>query len=134
MRCSLANDSWAARVSLHGGEVDLPRIDGIDRDTLYIQIAVRFEWDEIKSRANIAKHGIEFAAVAPVFSDPLSLTIPDRLTDGERRYRTIGAALNGVVLVAHTLREISGGGELIRVISARYATSSERTAYEEGEY
>ena len=70
----------------------------------------------------------------PVFDDPLSLTIPDRLVDGELRYRTIGAALNGVVLVAHTLLEVSGSDELVRIISARYATSAERKAYEEGEY
>ncbi len=97
-------------------------------------MAVRFEWDENKNRTNIAKHGIEFADVAPVFDDPLSLTVPDDAVDGERRYRTIGAALNGVVLVAHTLREISRNDDLVRIISARYATSSERKAYEEGEY
>jgi uncharacterized DUF497 family protein len=97
-------------------------------------MALRVEWDENKNRANIAKHGIEFAAVVAVFDDPLSLTIPDRVTDGERRYRTIGAAVNGVVLVAHTLSEVFGNDELVRIISARYATSAERKAYEEGEY
>lgn len=97
-------------------------------------MAVRVEWDEAKNRANIAKHGIEFAAVAPVFDDPLSLTIPDRVTDGEWRYRTVGMAPSGVVLVAHTLREVSGGDELVRIISARYATSMERRAYEEGDF
>jgi len=59
-------------------------------------MAVRVEWDENKNRANIAKRGIEFAADALVFDDPLSLTIPDRVTDGEWRYRTIGAARNGL--------------------------------------
>jgi uncharacterized protein len=72
--------------------------------------------------------------IVAVFEDPLSLTIPDRLVDGELRYRTIGAALNGVVLVAHTLPEVSGGDEAVRIIPARYATSLERKAYEEGEY
>lgn len=101
---------------------------------MYIQVAVRLEWDENKNRANIVKHGIHFAAVAPVFEDPLSLTIPDRVVDGEERFRTIGAALNGVLLVAHTIREVSGDDDWIRVISARYATSAERRAYEEGEF
>jgi hypothetical protein len=64
----------------------------------------------------------------------VSLTIPDQVKDGERRYRTIGAVLDGIVLVAHTLREVCGGDEVIRIISARYATSAERKAYEEGEY
>jgi hypothetical protein len=49
-------------------------------------MAVRCEWDENKNRANIAKHGVSFAEVV-VFEDPLSLTVPDRVTDGERRYR-----------------------------------------------
>jgi len=97
-------------------------------------MAVRGEWDEDKNRANIAKHGIDFAVAASVFDDPLSLTIPDRVTDGERRYRTVSAVLSGVIVVAHTLRELSESADLVRIISARYATSSERKAYEEGEY
>ena len=97
-------------------------------------MAFRFEWDENKNRTNIAKHGVDFASVAPVFDDPLSLTVLDRIVDGDLRYRTVGAALHGVVLVAHTLHETLGGVEWIRLISARYATSSERKAYEEGEY
>lgn len=53
---------------------------------------------------------------------------------GELRYRTVGLSLNGVVLVAHTLHDISGGDELVRIISARRATSSERRVYKEGEF
>jgi uncharacterized protein len=98
---------------------------------MYIQMPLRVEWDESKNRTNIAKHGIAFIDVVPVFRDPLSLTVPDRVVDGELRFRTIGAALNGIVLVAHTILEISGGEELVRLISARYATSLERKAYEE---
>ena len=97
-------------------------------------MAIRFEWEENKNRANAAKHGIEFAATVSAFDGPLSLTVPDRGINGEARYRTIGAALNGVVLVAHTVRVFPGGDELVRIISARYATMAERKAYEEGEY
>lgn len=97
-------------------------------------MAVRCEWDENKNRANIAKHGVSFAEVVPIFADPLALTILDRVTDGEKRYRTVGAAVNGVMLVAHTLHELSGSDELVRIISARYATSRERKAYEEDDY
>jgi uncharacterized DUF497 family protein len=104
------------------------------RDTLYIRMAVRFEWDENKNRANIAKHGIDFATLAPVFDDPLSLTIPDRVVEGEQRYQTVGEALDGLLLVAHTVHELSETDDLIRIISARHATSSERKAYEEGQY
>ena len=97
-------------------------------------MAVRAEWDENKNRTNIRKHGIDFAAASEVFDDPLSLTIPDREIGGEERFRTVGAALNGIVVVAHTLRVISRNDDLVRIISARYATSSERREYEEGEY
>ena len=60
------------------------------------------------------------------------LTILDRMVAGELRCRTVGVALHGVVLVAPTLHETSGGVESVRLISARYAPSSERKAYEEG--
>lgn len=36
-----------------------------------------FEWDAHKAAANLAKHGVSFEEAATVFSDPLSLTIPD---------------------------------------------------------
>ena len=49
-----------------------------------------------------------------MFDDPLSLTALDQVVDGEQRFRTVGAALPGVVLVAHTLRDISEGEELVR--------------------
>lgn len=97
-------------------------------------MAMRIEWDENKNRINIAKHGISFVDVRPVFKDPLALTRKDRVVDGEQRFRTIGAVPGGVVFVAHTLHEISEGEELIRIISARYATPSERKAYEEDSY
>ena len=118
------------------GTASLPYCINSQQNVLHCAYTVRFrvEWDENKNLANLAKHGIDFSWLAPVFEDSLSLTVPDRVAGGEWRYRTIGAALNGVVLVAHTLREVSEGEELVRVISARYATSSERKAYEEGEY
>jgi hypothetical protein len=97
-------------------------------------MAIRFEWDENKNRSNIAKHNIDFASVVPVFSDPLALTALDRVVDGEERFWTIGAALSGIVLVAHTILETSENDEIVRIISARRATPSERTAYEEGNF
>jgi uncharacterized DUF497 family protein len=118
----------------YGGAGLARGVEEVQRDTLHIQLAVRCEWDENKNRANVAKHGLSFTDVAPVFGDPLALTIPDRVTDGEQRYRTVGTAASGVVLVAHTLREVSGGDELVRIISARFATLRERKEYEEGDY
>lgn len=65
---------------------------------------------------------------ATAFADPLSLTIadPDHSV-GEERFVLIGQSeRRRLVVVAHVER-----GELIRIISARPATRSERKTYEE---
>ena len=36
-----------------------------------IQMAVRFEWDETKNRANVVKHGISFETAKLIFEDPM---------------------------------------------------------------
>ena len=92
---------------------------------------MRLEWDEKKNRANHAKHGVSFETAALVFDDPLHLSRRDREEGGEERWRTIGCVAEIVVLVvAHTYRE-EGGDEVIRIISARKASRSERRIYEE---
>jgi uncharacterized protein len=68
-----------------------------------------------------------------VFDDPLFVTRLDPFPD-EERFRTTGAAPHGILFVVHTIKELSGGDELYWIISARYATSSERKAYEEDSY
>ncbi len=84
-----------------------------------------FEWDERKRRANLAKHGVDFAAATKVFEDPILLERRDRRRDhGEPRFQAIGVSGNVVLLVAYTLRN----GK-IRIISARRATRRERKRY-----
>jgi uncharacterized DUF497 family protein len=57
--------------------------------------------------------------------------LQDRIVEGEQRWQTLGLIEDTiVVLVAHTYRE-ENGEEVIRIISARKATSHERRAYEE---
>jgi uncharacterized DUF497 family protein len=92
-------------------------------------MSLTFEWDEGKASENLAKHGVTFAEASTVFGDPLSRTIPDPLhSDDEERFIVVGeSALRRTLVVAHTLR-----GETIRIISARKATSRERTDYERG--
>jgi hypothetical protein len=88
---------------------------------------VRFDWDEVKNRHNLRKHGIDFETAILVFEDPYSVAVLDRVVYGEERWQTIGAAGGvTVVVVAHTLSE-----EVIRIISARKATPLERRSYEE---
>lgn len=88
---------------------------------------MRFAWDEAKNRRNVAKHGISFKTAALVFDDPHALSDQDRIIDDEERWQTIGAVGVKVLLVAHTWEEDDG---VIRLISARKATSAERKHYE----
>lgn len=90
-----------------------------------------FEWDEAKNVSNQKKHKISFETAKLVFEDPYHMSRQDRHEDSEERWQTIGN-INGiaVVLVAHTVRNLNGD-EVIRIISARSATKTERRYYEQ---
>ena len=88
-----------------------------------------FEWDEGKAAENLTKHGVSFSEASTVFADPLSRTIPNPLhSEEEDRFVVLGqSGLQHTLVVVHTYR-----GEVIRIISARAATSHERRDYERG--
>jgi len=88
-----------------------------------------FEWDDEKAAENLRKHGISFSEASTVFADPLSRTILDPLhSEEEGRFVILGeSGLQHTLIVVHTYRR-----EIIRVISARTATSRERKDYERG--
>ena len=87
---------------------------------------MQFEWDRAKAAANLRKHRVSFQEASTVLLDPLSTTFPDRASEGEQRFVTIGiSALGRLLVVAHTER-----GDTIRLISARRATRRERGFYE----
>ena len=90
-------------------------------------MALTFEWDPDKAKANLAKHGVGFLEAATVLGDPLSLTIPDpNHSEGEQRFVSVGMSDRArLLVVAHT-----EWGERIRIISARRATRREQRAYE----
>lgn len=90
---------------------------------------MNFEWDSVKARNNLRKHGVAFEEASSVFYDPLAVTgaDPDH-SEGEERIITFGmSSLGRLLVVAHTER-----GAAIRIISARVATRHERRIYEEG--
>ena len=96
---------------------------------------IRFEWDEAQNLANRRKHGVSFDEANQIFQDPLSVSVKDRVEDGEQRWQTLGF-VGGLLLlvVVHTVREDYDEGtsvEVIRIISARRATPKERRRYEE---
>ena len=86
-------------------------------------------WDSRKANTNLAKHGVAFADVEVVLTDPLALTAEDPDAEGERRFLTIGAdALGRIVAVIYTYRDKAQ----VRLISARRATRNERSNYARG--
>jgi uncharacterized protein len=91
---------------------------------------LRIEWDAAKARANLRKHGISFDEAETAFSDDYALLLsdPDHSTIDEERLILIGmsAALR-VLVVVHCERD---NGNIIRLISARRATRSERAQYD----
>lgn len=95
---------------------------------------VIFEWDARKARSNKNKHGVSFEEAKSLFFDPFLITFPDEEhSDFEEQYISIGYSIRGrVLLVVHTERGIEDK-LVIRIISCRPATSSERRVYEEDE-
>lgn len=95
----------------------------------------RFEWDEAKNLANQRKHGVSFQLASQVFLDMLFVSLKERIQDGEQRWQTYGEVEGSLlVMVAHTIREEDVHGttkEVIRIISARYASRKERRIYED---
>lgn len=89
-----------------------------------------FEWHGKKAAANKKKHGVSFEEATTVFTDVLSLTIPDPLHSGEEeRFVIIGrSSQQRILVVVHT-----DFGKHIRIISARLATAHERKRYEESQ-
>ena len=93
---------------------------------------MRFEWDKNKNLRNQAKHGVSFETARLVFDDPLHVSFPECIQDGEERWQTLGLILGVVVvLVAHTVR-MESDDEVVRLVSARKATRQERRFYEQG--
>jgi hypothetical protein len=89
---------------------------------------MEFEWDEEKAAANLAKHGVSFEEAKTVFDDSLYVDFydPDHSVD-EHRYIIIGESQQRrLLIVSYTERDV-----VVRLISAREVTSSERETYEE---
>ncbi len=85
---------------------------------------LKFEWDEEKNRVNREKHGISFETAAYVFRDEFYIEMYDfEHSIDEDRYIAIGL-VGELLFVVFTER-----GEVIRLISARAATESERRLY-----
>ena len=93
---------------------------------------LRFVWDVEKESVNRRKHGVTFTEARSAFDDDNGLLIddPDHSSESEERFVLLGLSeLLRILVVVHAYRD---GGEVIRIISARKATPSERARYSWG--
>ncbi len=90
---------------------------------------MKFEWDAQKERQNIAKHGVNFKEAKTLFTSRIDfLEIYDaEHSDVEERLIAVGPIRRGLVLVVFTERS----EDTIRIISARWASKTERALYVE---
>lgn len=90
----------------------------------------RIEWDESKNALNKKKHGVSFEETSTVFADEHALLLddPDHSTEEDRFILMGFSASLRILVVCHCYRR---GEEIIRIISARKATKSERAQYSE---
>ena len=88
-----------------------------------------YEWDEVKAQLNIAKHGVSFDEATTVFCDDYGIIVFDEEhSDDEERFYLLGMSeKNRILIVVHRYKD----GDTIRIISARKATSREKTQYKE---
>jgi uncharacterized DUF497 family protein len=89
---------------------------------------IKFEWDEKKNRANQKKHGVSFEEAQTVFFDEHALEFPDSdHYNREDRFLMLGRSFQlRILVVCHCFRK---SDSVIRIISARKATSKERSVY-----
>jgi len=87
----------------------------------------RVTWDPSKNSANLRKHGLSFDEAAELFTSGehyLEL-FDDSHSDLEDRFVAIGPIKRGLVLVVLTEQD----EHTIRIISARWATNTERALF-----
>jgi len=76
-------------------------------------VEAEFEWDHVKEKANILKHGHSFQEAIESFSDPKGFVLEDQAhSENEERFYWVGKNADGKVL---TVR-FSQRGAKIRII------------------
>ena len=95
--------------------------------SVYTSFNMQFEWDLRKAAANLRKHGVSFEEASEAFRDPLNESFQDLVNPPNMILmgRSVRSRLLYVVYVERT-------EDIIRIISARRATSREEKSYEEG--
>jgi uncharacterized DUF497 family protein len=86
---------------------------------------IEYEWGEDKRLSNLARHGLDFRSVYPVYENPGKLILKSRHSH-EPRLVDIAEVERRAMVLVYTLRS-----EAIRCISFRYAMRKERRIYDE---
>ncbi|MBR0164648.1 MAG: BrnT family toxin [Lachnospiraceae bacterium] len=91
---------------------------------------IRFAWDEKKNNLNQRKHGIAFEEAETVFYDENAILFDDpEHSEDEDRFLILGISrTERLCIVSHCYRDKDA---VIRIISARKATSNETKTYNE---
>ncbi len=84
-----------------------------------------FEYDENKSKQNLAKHGIDFDVAQSLWNDPGMLEMPSKKVTSETRFLVIGT-----INQKHWSAIITYRGNNIRIISVRRSRIEEVNFYE----
>jgi uncharacterized DUF497 family protein len=87
---------------------------------------MKFEWDEVKNRDNIKKHGFDLTDAEEMFRGVLVVDPDTRADYGEKRWVGLGTIGGRVAYVVFTERD----PDTIRIISLRKASHRERKEYE----
>ncbi|MFT3816463.1 MAG: BrnT family toxin [Rubrivivax sp.] len=90
-------------------------------------MGMRLVWDEAKRRANLAKHGLDFADAGEVLESRYRLDVPV-VRRGEARMQSFSYVMRrlAVLTVVHLPRDGA-----VRVVSYRYASEEESETYYE---
>jgi len=84
-----------------------------------------FEYDENKSKQNLAKHGIDFDTAQSLWDDPGILELPSKKATTEIRFLVIGT-----IHQKHWSAIITYRSKNIRIISVRRSRIEEVNFYE----
>jgi len=87
---------------------------------------LKFEWDPQKAASNKRKHGVSFHEAVTCFADPSGLLLEDEVHP--ERLALIGVSEKSRVLYT-VFAELAD--DVVRIITARKATTHERRRYEE---
>ena len=87
---------------------------------------LRLVWDDAKRKANLARHGLDFADAGAVLESRYRLDLPV-VRNRETRMQSISYVMDflAVLTVVHTARDGA-----TRVISFRHASDEEREGYD----